>query len=69
MNRCQRPFNYQNVNTALLGVVLSHLYGDRSPELLAEKIWQPALAETAAWLQPLTRGRGRRLLLHLRDGA
>jgi CubicO group peptidase (beta-lactamase class C family) len=44
-------FSYQNVNTAVLGKLLSHVYGQPLPALLAEKIWQPAGAGDAYWLQ------------------
>lgn len=44
-------FSYQNVNTAVLGKLLSRLYGQPLPRLLADKIWQPAGAGDAYWLQ------------------
>ena len=44
-------FNYQNVNTALLGTVLEVLYRRPLPELLAEKIWLPAGTQPAFWRQ------------------
>ena len=45
------PFSYQNVNTALLGLLLETLYRRPLSALLAEKIWRPAGAETAHWRQ------------------
>jgi CubicO group peptidase (beta-lactamase class C family) len=42
-------FNYQNINTALLGAVLERAYGRGLEELLAEKLWQPAGAHNALW--------------------
>jgi len=45
-------FNYQNVNTALLGEVLETVYGQGLEHLLAEKLWRPAGAASAAWRQP-----------------
>ncbi|RYD84186.1 MAG: class C beta-lactamase-related serine hydrolase [Verrucomicrobiaceae bacterium] len=45
-------FNYQNVNTALLGAVLERLYGQKLEALLSEKIWVPAGAEDAVWREP-----------------
>lgn len=44
-------FSYQNVNTAILGALLSKVYGRPLPGLLAEKVWQPAGARDAHWLQ------------------
>jgi len=49
-------FNYQNVNTALLGKVLERAYGRPLEELLSEKIWAPAGAQTAAWRKPSASG-------------
>jgi CubicO group peptidase (beta-lactamase class C family) len=49
-------FSYQNVNTALLAAVLEQLYGRPLAELLAEKIWRPADAASAAWLAPSISG-------------
>ena len=45
-------FNYQNVNTALLGAVLETVYGEPLQSLLARQIWQPAMAAPALWRQP-----------------
>lgn len=45
-------FNYQNVNTALLGEVLETVYGQKLETLLAEKLWGPAAAQTALWRKP-----------------
>lgn len=45
-------FNYQNVNTALLGAVIERAYGRPLEDLLSEKIWMPAGAETAVWRKP-----------------
>ncbi|WP_240229762.1 serine hydrolase domain-containing protein [Devosia lacusdianchii] len=45
-------FNYQNVNTALLGEVLEVVYGRPLETLMAEKVWGPAVAQTALWRKP-----------------
>lgn len=45
-------FNYQNVNTALLGEVLEVVYGEPLQNLLATRIWGPASAAPALWRQP-----------------
>ena len=45
-------FNYQNVNTALLGAVLESVYGQPLQDLLADKLWKPAMAAPALWRQP-----------------
>ncbi|MGB3337535.1 MAG: serine hydrolase [Devosia sp.] len=45
-------FNYQNVNTALLGAVLEAAYGQPLHVLLAQKLWEPAMAAPALWRQP-----------------
>jgi CubicO group peptidase (beta-lactamase class C family) len=45
-------FNYQNVNTALLGHILERVYARPLEQLLAEAIWQPAMASPAAWRRP-----------------
>lgn len=45
-------FNYQNVNTALLGEILERLYDRPLEQLLAEKLWQPAMAGPASWRRP-----------------
>ena len=42
-------FNYQNVNTAVLGAVLEQAYGQPLQTILAEKIWKPAGAAAAKW--------------------
>ena len=42
-------FDYQNVNTALLGAVLESAYGAPLERLLSEKIWRPADARAAEW--------------------
>jgi CubicO group peptidase (beta-lactamase class C family) len=42
-------FNYQNINTALLGAVLERVYGQPLDVLLADKLWQPAGAQPAQW--------------------
>jgi len=44
-------FIYQNVNTAVLGRLLSEVYRTPLYDLLSEKIWQPAGAEEAYWLR------------------
>jgi CubicO group peptidase (beta-lactamase class C family) len=43
------PFNYQNINTALLGAVLERVYGEPLDVLLADKLWRPAGAQPALW--------------------
>ena len=43
------PFNYQNINTALLGAVLERAYDKPIETLLAEKLWAPAGAHSALW--------------------
>lgn len=45
-------FNYQNVNTALLGEVLERVYGQPLQTLLADAIWRPSGAATAQWRVP-----------------
>lgn len=45
-------FNYQNVNTALLGKVLEEVYGEPLQDLLATRLWVPALAAPALWRRP-----------------
>ena len=45
-------FLYQNVNTALLGHVLETVYGRPLESLMAEQIWQPAMAQPALWRKP-----------------
>lgn len=47
-----QAFNYQNINTALLGKVLEGLYGRPLPDLLSEAIWAPSGATDAFWRQP-----------------
>ena len=42
-------FNYQNVNTAILGAVLERAYGKPLQTILAENIWKPAGAAPAKW--------------------
>lgn len=42
-------FHYQSAATALLGLLLETVYDQPLPEILSEKIWQPAGAETAFW--------------------
>lgn len=44
-----RPFQYQNINTVLLGMVLEKIYEKSLPQILLEKIWLPAGAGTAYW--------------------
>lgn len=45
-------FNYQNVNTALLGAVIERAYGKPVEVLLSEKIWLPSGAKDAVWRKP-----------------
>lgn len=42
-------YSYQNVNTALLGKVLERVYNKPLAEILSEKVWKPAGAQTAYW--------------------
>lgn len=42
-------YHYQNVNTALLGAMLSAIYTQPLNEILSEKIWKPAGARHARW--------------------
>lgn len=45
----RRDFNYQNVNTALLGEVLARAYRMPLEQALATEIWAPAGATPAEW--------------------
>lgn len=45
----RRAFSYQNVNTALLGLVLTRAYRMPLEQALAAEIWAPAGAAPAAW--------------------
>jgi CubicO group peptidase (beta-lactamase class C family) len=51
-DRTEEAYDYQNVNTALLGEVLEHVYQHPLQDLLAEKLWQPAMAGPAVWREP-----------------
>lgn len=42
-------YSYQNVNTAILGAVLSRIYDRPLDRILDEKIWQPSGAGRADW--------------------
>ncbi|WP_169054216.1 serine hydrolase [Nitratireductor sp. XY-223] len=42
-------FDYQNVNTAILGKLVSAVYNRPLEEILAEKIWRPSGAGDALW--------------------
>ncbi|MEP1442602.1 MAG: serine hydrolase [Hyphomicrobiales bacterium] len=44
-------FAYQNINTAILGLVLETIYDRPLSELLNEKIWKPAGAQGFRWRQ------------------
>ncbi|MEP3630325.1 MAG: serine hydrolase domain-containing protein [Hyphomicrobiales bacterium] len=44
-------FAYQNINTAILGLVLETIYDRPLSELLNEKIWRPAGAKGFRWRQ------------------
>lgn len=46
-----RTFNYQNINTAILGKLLATIYGMPLQKILSEKIWIPAGAASAVWRQ------------------
>ncbi len=45
----RQTFNYQNVNSALLGEVLAHAYRMPLEQALAAEIWSPAGAAPAEW--------------------
>ena len=45
--RDTRGFSYRNINTAVMGRLLTNLYGRPLEQLLSEKIWRPAGASTA----------------------
>ena len=45
-------FNYENINTALLGALVSRVYGKPLPEVLSDQIWRPAGASEALWRRP-----------------
>ncbi|MDA7946118.1 MAG: beta-lactamase family protein [Hyphomicrobiaceae bacterium] len=42
-------YNYQNVNTSVLGRLLEEVYGQPLEWILSEKVWKPAGAATAYW--------------------
>jgi CubicO group peptidase (beta-lactamase class C family) len=42
-------FDYQNVNTAILGALLEKLYGEPLERLLSRQIWRKAGAASAVW--------------------
>lgn len=42
-------YNYQNINTAILGRLVSAVYGQPLEQVLGETIWKPAGARTAHW--------------------
>ncbi len=42
-------YHYQNVNTALLGLMLTRIYKKPLNVILSEKIWRPAGAANARW--------------------
>ncbi len=42
-------FNYQNINTALLGALLEQVYGQPLQDILSDKLWRPAGAAPAHW--------------------
>ena len=44
-------FAYQNINTAILGLVLETIYDRQLSDLLNEKIWKPAGAKSFRWRQ------------------
>ena len=45
----KRAFNYQNVNTAIIGRLLTVLYQRPLEQLVSEMIWRPAGAAAAHW--------------------
>lgn len=48
----QDQFNYENINTALLGAVVASVYGKPLAEVLSDEIWRPAGASQAFWRRP-----------------
>lgn len=42
-------YHYQNINTALLGAMLTAIYNKPLNEILSDKIWKPAGANHARW--------------------
>ena len=42
-------FNYQNINTAILSLILEQAYGEPINKILTDKIWNPANARQALW--------------------
>ncbi|MCP5000659.1 MAG: serine hydrolase [Hyphomicrobiales bacterium] len=46
-------YNYQNLNTAILGRLVSVVYGMPLEHVLMEKIWRPSGAEEAFWRAPV----------------
>ncbi|MCY6381166.1 serine hydrolase domain-containing protein [Hoeflea prorocentri] len=51
-NGSSPAFNYQNVNTAILGHLISTLYAQPLESIVSEKIWQPSGAGDAFWRRP-----------------
>lgn len=45
----EHPYNYQNVNTALLGLILERIYQRPLTNLMSEKIWRPSGAASGHW--------------------
>ena len=45
----ESQFNYQNINTAILGRLLTVLHDRPLAQILSAKIWRPAGADTAQW--------------------
>ncbi len=44
-------FHYQSINTAVLGMIMSEVYGQSLSEVIEEKIWKPMGAEgRASWI-------------------
>ncbi len=48
----QGKFDYQNVNTAILGRLISSVYGQTLPDILSTRIWRPSGAQDARWRAP-----------------
>jgi CubicO group peptidase (beta-lactamase class C family) len=47
----QGRYSYQNINTAILGRLISKVYDKPLEDILSEKIWVPAGAQDAFWRQ------------------
>lgn len=50
-SEAEGTFVYQNVNTAILGLLLAEVYGKSLETLLSQKIWRPSGAAEAFWMR------------------